>query len=316
MARHGVARTLAALVTAALLAACGSTVVTPTPAPSPVPSAPPSTPTAAPTPTASPTSSPTPTPTPVPTPPPLVLHHCPGRAATALGGAVDFTSTNWSGYIAGNGRTGQVTCVEGAWIEPSVTCPRSGTTDVAVWVGLDGSSSSHLGTATLGPEQVGTEVDCHDGALAHVAWWETVPSVDHSISFGDVIKPASGDHMWAQVSYGTHGFTMTLTDLTSQETDAITQQVKGAPRLTAQWIVEAPSEACGKDICAILALAKFARITFTGGLTVIGGRLGSIGDRHWSRDEVTDVSNSGTRRTTVSGLTSRGQSFTVTWRHV
>ena len=93
------------------------------------------------------------------------------------------------------------------------------------------------------------------------------------------------------------------------------EQVKNAPRLTAEWIVEAPSEACGKATCPVLALAKFPRIVFTGGLAVIAGRLGSIGDRHWSRDEITDISNSGTHRTTVSGLAAKGQSFTVTWRH-
>ena len=314
MARHGVARSLAALLTCALLIACGSTTVTPAPSPSPVASTVPTSP-PTPSPTPTPTPSPTPVPTPVPTPPPLVLHHCPGRAATAIGGSVNFSSTNWSGYIAGNGRTRQVTCVEGAWIEPVVTCPKSGTTDVAIWVGLDGSSSNHLGNAAIGPEQVGTQVDCHDGAPSHGAWWETVPSLDHAIDFGDVIVPAAGDHMWAQVSYGTHGFTMTLTDLTSQETDSVTQQVKGAPRLTAEWIVEAPSEACGKATCPVLALARFPKIVFTGGLAVIAGRLGSIGDRHWSRDEITDVTNGGTHRTTVSGLASKGQSFTVTWHH-
>ena len=315
MARHGVARWLAALLMCALVVACGSTNVTPTPSPVPTP-VPTSSPTAAPTPTPTPTPSPTPVPTPVPTPPPLVLHHCPGRAATALGGAVNFESTNWSGYVAGNGRSRQVTCVEGAWVEPIITCPKTGTTDVAIWVGFDGSSSDHLGNTTIGPEQVGTQVDCHDGALSHSAWWETVPSLDHAIDFGDVIVPAAGDHIWAQVTYGTHGFTMTLTDLTRQETDSITDQVKNAPRLTAEWIIEAPSEACGRATCPVLALAKFSKIVITGGLAVIAGRLGSIGDRHWSRDEITDVSNGGTHRTTVSGLASKGQSFTVTWRHV
>jgi len=235
--------------------------------------------------------------------------------ATVAGPSVAFTSTNWSGYIAGNGHTHAVTCVEGTWIEPAVTCPPTGITDVSIWVGLDGSSSDHLGTATIGPEQVGTEIHCEDGALFDSAWWETVPSEDHAIDFGDVIQPSSGDHMWAQVSYGKHGFTMTLTDLTSQETDSITVQVKGAPRLTAEWIVEAPSVACATATCPILALARFSKIVFTGGEVIIAGRLGYIGDRHWSRDQLTDVTDAGTRRATVSPLASKGQSFTVTWRH-
>ena len=75
-----------------------------------------------------PTPSPTPIPTPVPTPPPLVLHHCPGRAATALGGVGELHVDQLERLRRRQRQVRQVTCVEGAWIEPVVTCPKIGTT--------------------------------------------------------------------------------------------------------------------------------------------------------------------------------------------
>jgi len=308
---------LAVTLVCAVLTGCGSTPSsTPTATPTPEPT---STPTVAPSPTETPapTATATPAPTPTPTPPALTLKHCPGRTPTAGGGtSVALISTNWSGYVAGDGRAGGATCVEGAWVEPVVTCPRTGLTEVAIWVGLDGFTSDHLGSTRVGPEQVGTDVVCDDGGLFHEAWWQTYPSLKYLISFGDVITPASGDHMWAQVAYSSAGFTMTLTDLTSQQTDAITRQVKGATRLTAEWVVEAPSGVCSKATCPTRPLARFSRITFSGGEAVIAGRLGSIGDRHWSRDSVIDETSSGTRRTTISGLSSTGLGFSVVWHHV
>jgi len=234
----------------------------------------------------------------------------------AIGAALGAASSNWSGYIAGTGHSGQVTCVEGAWIEPTVVCPRSGRTDVAVWVGIDGSSSTNLGVTTTGPEQAGTNISCEDGSPFQTAWWETVPSVSGAVSFGEEVTPSSGDHVWAQVSYGRDGFTMTVTDLTSQQTGSETMSVTGAARRTAEWIVEAPTVACSRATCAILPLARFSQIVMTGGLALIASRLGAIGDTHWARDVVTDYTGGGSRRTSVSALSSRGQTFIVTWRHV
>ena len=128
---------------------------TPTPTPAPISiiiSAPTPTPTAMLTPT--PTSTPTPTPTPNP-----------GIS----------TDSNWSGYAAvtdlNDPQSGSVTAVSGSWIVPTVTATSSrGTTESAVWVGIDGYSSSTV-------EQIGTEQDVVNGTPQYSAWWEMYSSV-------------------------------------------------------------------------------------------------------------------------------------------
>ena len=91
------------------------------------------------------------------------------------------TSSNWSGYVAAVRKTG-VTCVEGSWVEPTVTCSKTGHQAVAIWIGIDGFSAKPLGIASTNVlVQLGTQVDCTNGVVRHGAWHEILPGETHEV---------------------------------------------------------------------------------------------------------------------------------------
>jgi hypothetical protein len=101
--------------------------------------------------------------------------------------------------------------------------------------------------------------------------------------------------------------------MTTGESFAINEVVEGAPRLTAEWIVEAPSTGCATE-CTIALLPKFAAVTFSGAFVGIGSQRASISDDSW-RNGAIEMIRSRIERASVSSLTSKGTSFGVTWRH-
>jgi Peptidase A4 family len=316
--RARAARALRTAVVAVLLAAlatsCGSPAPTPLRSPtaaaiaSPTPSA---TPRATPRPTVKPTPSPSATPAPSGTP--IVGAEqtlCPGHAASAHRAKVSSgVSRNWAGYVVGATR-GHVTCVEGTWTQPEVTCPATGHTSVAVWVGIDGSSavgSIPDSSATLA--QVGTFVDCTDGQAQDAAWYEFLPDLSRITPFA--LDVTAGDTIWAQVRWlGKGEFIATLINLTRRVGATQRWTLRSAPLLTAEWIVEDPAAECSGTSCTFVDLARFAPVSINGAVTVSGTRyrLTSIPFPYLR----TAMSRSGGTLATPSSLTSTG--FKVTWK--
>jgi peptidase A4-like protein len=226
--------------------------------------------------------------------------------------AVVATSTNWSGYVAAVKKPG-VTCVEGSWVEPTITCPKTGTRAVAIWVGIDGFSSRTLGVpATNALVQIGTQADCEDGVARHIAWREVLPAEQHEVDLSAVIHP--GDHISAQVLYvGGGQFTMSVFDRETGVALSITKPAPGAPRRSADWIVEAPAVNC-PSVCTPSLLPGFGTIGISGAVATIAGQRAPINDDAWANVRLRIV-RSGVVRTKTSALTGGGTTFSVTWVH-
>ncbi|HEX8024941.1 MAG TPA: G1 family glutamic endopeptidase [Candidatus Limnocylindrales bacterium] len=239
---------------------------------------------------------------------------CPGTDRTpnaSPGRQVSGSSANWSGYVAAVRKTG-VTCVEGSWIEPTVTCPRTGHQAVAVWIGIDGFSASVLGVpSTQVLVQIGTQVDCQSGVASHSAWHEILPGEQNEVHEPGTIR--AGDHLSARISFGGGQFTMQLSDADTAFAYALTAPAPGAPRKTAEWIVEAPATDC-PGTCKPIALPKFATITFTNAHATIAGQRAAINNDSWSNVKLKMV-RGGVTRTSTSKLLSGGTSFRVGFVH-
>ncbi len=218
-------------------------------------------------------------------------------------------SRNWAGYIVG-ATVGQVTCVEGTWVQPKVRCPASGQTSVVVWVGIDGSSAvGGLPDASATLAQTGTLGECANGQPQYGAWFEFLPDLRQMVAFQLPVN--AGDQIWAQVRwYGKGKFIATLINLTQRVGATQTWSLKLAPLLTAEWIVEEPAADCSGGSCTFVTLARFATVTINGAVTVSGTRyrLNAIPFPYLR----TSISRSGKILAVPSSLSSRG--FTVTWK--
>ncbi len=104
--------------------------------------------------------------------------------------------------------------VTGSWVVPKVS--GSGNTYSALWVGIDGNTSSTV-------EQIGTSQDVSNGVPSYSAWWEMYPNGMTNITrtttaTGVTTKTpfnvAPGDTITASVQYVTssNSFVLTLTD--------------------------------------------------------------------------------------------------------
>lgn len=179
---------------------------------------------------------------------------------TISGADTSVCSTNWSGYAdSGSG----VTFASGSWVQPSVTCPSSGSAYAAFWVGIDGYSSSTV-------EQTGTLAQCSNGVAYYSAWYEFYPNPMFTFT-GITVKP--GDHITASVTYSNGEFTVKLTD--GSTSSSASASVSGASRSSAEWVVERPA-LCNAFHCTLATLADFGSSTFTGASATVGGATGPI----------------------------------------
>jgi hypothetical protein len=197
-------------------------------------------------------------------------------------------STNWSGYAA---TSGTYTSVSASWTEPTGHCS-SGSQFSSFWVGLDGFNSNSV-------EQTGSEVDCSGSTPVYYSWYEMFPAAPHNYS--NTVRP--GDHFNATVTYlGSNRFSLFLQDTTQGWSHTHTGTLSGAPRSSAEVIVEAPSSSSG-----VLPLANFGTVNITGS-SANGGALGNAG----GVTQIIMVNSSGTAKDSVSSL-SGGTNFSATW---
>jgi hypothetical protein len=138
--------------------------------------------------------------------------------------AAGWQSSNWAGYIVGNG---PYTKISGQWTVPAVSASRTGFS--AVWLGIDGVTNNHL-------IQVGTEQDSYAGQTVYSAWWEILPAAAvpiHSLH----IHP--GDRITATIAKST-GSTWKITISDAGHGSYTTTRTYGGHGTSAEWIVEAP----------------------------------------------------------------------------
>jgi hypothetical protein len=199
------------------------------------------------------------------------------------------TSTNWSGYAVTGGTYSSVSA---SWVQPTGSCT-SATRYSSFWVGLDGYSSNSV-------EQDGTDTDCSGGSPVYYGWYEMYPNP--SYYFGDTV--GAGDHMSASVTYtATNTYKLVLSDSTRNWSVNTTQTLSGAPRSSAEVIIEAP---CCTNSGGILPLADFGTVNFSSSL--VNGT--AIGSQNPVGITMTDSSNRD--KDTISGL-SGNENFSATW---
>jgi hypothetical protein len=230
------------------------------------------------------------------------------------------TSPNWSGYVAespSGPQPGSVTAVAGSWVVPTVTGLQGTSSYSSAWVGIDGFNGSTV-------EQVGTEQDFTNGVPTYRAWWEMYSTGDKQLEqviTGMTISP--GDSITALVQYmtsGSHGgqFFLSIMD-NSRPNDAFAiyttsaaYQNPLAQRSTAEWIVEAPTNALTNQTDE---LANFGTVTFTNATATINGQIGPINSAQWQSTPVNMVSNGVTEASTsaLSNPSSSTASFSVSF---
>ncbi len=221
------------------------------------------------------------------------------------GNEIYGSSTNWAGYAI-NGASGSVTDAKGSWIVPAVTCPSSGNTYAASWIGIDGSNSGTV-------EQTGTDGDCSNGVAKYYAWYEMYPQFPKNLNL--VISP--GDVMSAEVQYvGSGKFKLTITDTTTGASFTTTQKLGRAQRSSAELIIEAPSSSS-----RVLPLANFGTSyfgldntnvasTFYATVNGVTGSVSSFGSLVEKIDMVNSASN---LKAQTSALSTDGTSFSDQW---
>lgn len=262
-------------------------------------------------PSASPSPSPSPRPSPLATP---IPGHCPGTDRTpgkAPGPSLNERSENWAGYVVSDAAL-PITCVEGSWVQPAVSCPATGELDVAIWVGIDGVASPAAGAAATDLVQIGTQAGCKDGRASAFAWYEVISQDPLSVGIpGVAIVP--GDRVRAMVTFARGVFTLILMDETSGESFSVARSLASARRQTAEWIVEAPMVGCPTH-CVIAALPRFGKLTFDSAFASTANQRAAIDDDAWTH-ATTELVRGGIVRAAVSKLVAEGTSFSVVWKH-
>jgi hypothetical protein len=207
-------------------------------------------------------------------------------------------SSNWAGYAV-SGST--FMDVKGTWIQPGVTCPATGSTYSAFWVGLGGFNGDSAGL-----EQTGTESDCIDGQPVYSAWYELLPAASVPVTM--TVSP--GDTMSAEVSTDGTTVTLTVSDVTTGETFSTQQTPSVVDTSSAEWIAEAPSRCFGQH-CLPLQLANFGTVQFSGSSTTANGHVGTISDASWSSTAIDLGGDAGSATPAV--LSPDGSGFSVSF---
>jgi Peptidase A4 family len=174
-------------------------------------------------------------------------------------------SANWFGYNQGSIEQGGklFNSITGTWNVPTATPHTSGEDEYSsTWIGIGGGcvdANCLVGDNTL--IQTGTEqdVDSH-GNASYYAWWEVIPAPGITIS-GFNVSP--GDTMTASIAEvvpNSNLWTITLTDVTQNET--FTQTVPyTSTHDTVEWIEETPL-VFGTGGAGFGALPNLSTVTF------------------------------------------------------
>jgi hypothetical protein len=101
-------------------------------------------------------------------------------------------------------------------------------------------------------------VDCIGRTAQYYAWYEMYPNA--SVTYSNTVR--AGDHFNASVTYeGNNSYSLFIADTTQGWSHTTVQSLSGAPRSSAEVIIEAP---CCTFSGGILPLADFGTMSFTG----------------------------------------------------
>ena len=140
------------------------------------------------------------------------------------------SSLNWSGYALD---AGPFTSVTGSFNVPDLT-NLSGSVNTSQWIGIDGDSPTNSDLIQAGV----AEDYSRFGGVTVYAWWEILPDAETRISLG--VKP--GDTMTVTITQLSPGqWSILLRNGSTGESFSTTQSYSGQA-LSAEWIVEAPSD--------------------------------------------------------------------------
>lgn len=170
-------------------------------------------------------------------------------AMTTTGPVSDVQSQNWSGYTAYGG---PFTAARGTFTVPTVSSGGQDA-DLSEWVGIDGADNQSLIQAGV-IEAVGGP----GGTTQVEAWWEILPAAATSISSMDVSPGDSVTVTIWQVSGTTWG--ISVADKTSGQQFSTKQSYDG-PGQSAEWIVEAPTDARDNQITPLAGFSP--AVTFS-----------------------------------------------------
>jgi hypothetical protein len=206
----------------------------------------------------------------------------------------DVDSTNWAGYAdTGTG----FTKVVGKWVEPTASCPATGSPLAAFWVGIDGFTSDSV-------EQDGTIIECSNGTASYFDWWELFPT--NAVQVVNQVNP--GDTIIASVTRTGDSYTLSVTDsTTTSDSFSTTQTSAGDDNDSAEWIAEAPSGNNGVE--ALAPFGVWREYNASVSTTAATGDIPSFTD-----DEITMADSSGNVEAQPSGLNFWGGRFNVTFK--
>ncbi len=182
-------------------------------------------------------------------------------------------SSNWSGYIA-NG--GPFSAVSGTFVVPSLVPGQSVSNELAEWVGVDGV----VGDQSLIQAGVDEYFDpTQPGGVAIQAWWEILPAYETPIP----LEISAGDPVTVSIAnQGGSRWSIDVTDARTGDSFTTTQLFDGGG-LSAEWILEAPTDNGRQTTLAAHSATAFSGIQLSGpetGLTQVdlvqGGQVVSV----------------------------------------
>ncbi len=200
------------------------------------------------------------------------LAFSPAAAAPAMGGpmvplrlgSTNTASLNWAGYVITAG-DGSVNSVTGSFVVPTVT-GSSGTTYVALWVGIDGYNDNTV-------EQTGIMIEDSGGALSYYVWYEYYPKSPVYAPSSDTVSP--GETIEASVTYSKGEFDTTIEAIVNGAVQwtfsSGPTKVGGANDDSAEFIVERPATSTG-----LTSLADFGTAYFGQDYTGISGTCTAV----------------------------------------
>lgn len=176
----------------------------------------------------------------------------PGPAPTAPTANPVALSKNWSGYAVT--APSKFTSVQSDFIQPSIVCSGAPDRFMAAWVGLDGFTDKTV-------EQDGTFATCAgkgNRTPTYVAWYEMYPA-----GSVDVFPVNAGDEIQTSVAFGAGTFTLSITDVTTTQTQSVLAACGSCRRTSAEWIIERPALCTARGSCFLSALPDFGTATLS-----------------------------------------------------
>ena len=221
--------------------------------------------------------------------------------------AAPVASPNWSGYVVTAAENSPITDAQGSWTLPNVALSWAPTSSAA-WVGIDGGVSGDTALA-----QVGTEQDSFYGFTSYSAWWSTAALGYLAIPItrddkGEPFNTNPGDDMSAEVHQSSAGQVFfTLVDTTTGQTTTTLTNYQGSG-LTAEWILEAPSQVDQSGHFSVLTLADFGSTVFD--RLTINEDANSV---DLTSDEIVLMEQNGVVVSTPSAPSPSGDAFAVAY---